>query len=158
MWIGYLIRIPVIISFIAEEMIWVNWMSWLFLFFGILFILLYGIKTKNKYLVFISILVLLIPKLFIFIIPTLLIFIDKFVEYIYKKENHKFIFTIIVLSLILGQGISVGIKTSDSWNRVIENEDCVTVNDEYFLRATKGLNYSYNQISIRERDLCKQKN
>ena len=41
--------------------------------------------------------------------------------------------------------------------RQIEDEDCVTVNDEYFLRATKGLNYTYNQITIEEANLCKLK-
>ena len=157
MWPGYLIRLPVLISPIAEVMIWVNWLSWSFLFFGILFILVYGLKTNNKYLVFISMFVLLIPKLFIFIVPTLLIFIDKFVSFIYTKKNYKFLYTIIIVSLILGQGISVGLNTNQSWNREIENEQCVLVNDEYFLRATKGLNYSYNQLSIKEQDSCKHK-
>ncbi len=156
MWLGYLIRIPVFVSHIAEVMVWVNWMSWLFLFFAILFTLIYGIKTKNKYLIFISMLVLLIPKLFIFIIPTLLVFVDKFVSFIYTKQNHKFVFAIIIVSLILGQGISVGINTHNSWNRIVTDEDCVIVNDEYFLRATKGLNYSYNQIHIRDLKKCKQ--
>ena len=156
MWPGYLVRLPVLISPIAEVMIWVNWLSWSFLFFGILFIFVYGWKTNNKYLVFISSFVLLIPKLFIFIVPTLLIFVDKFVSFIYTKKNHKFIFTIIVLSLILGQGISVGINTHQSWNRIVTDENCVTVNDEYFLRATKGLNYTYNQLSIEAVEKCKQ--
>jgi len=38
------------------------------------------------------------------------------------------------------------------------DENCVTVNDEYFLRATKGLNYSYNQLDIQGVEICKQKN
>jgi len=156
MWPGYLIKIPVLISPIAEVMIWVNWLSWSFLFFGILFIFLYGWKTNNKYLVFISSFVLLIPKLFIFVIPTLLIFVDKFVSFIYTKKNHKFVFTIIVLGLTIGQTINVGVNTYNSWNRTIEDEDCVTVNNEYFLRATKGLNYTYNQISIGAVEKCKQ--
>ena len=98
----------------------------------------------------------MIPKLFIFVIPTLLIFVDKFVSFIYTKENHKFVFTIIVLGLTIGQTINVGVNTYNSWNRTIENEDCVTVNNEYFLRATKGLNYTYNQISMEAVEKCKQ--
>jgi len=85
--------------------------------FGILFIFVYGLKINNKYLVFISSFVLLIPKLFIFVIPTLLIFVDKFVSFIYTKKNHKFVFTIIILGLTIGQTINVGVNTYNSWEQ-----------------------------------------
>ena len=157
LWIGHLLNTPKIISGVIEEMFWTHWFSWLFLFFAIIFILIYSIKKKNYYLAGFTTIILLWPKMFIFIIPNLIVFIDKALDYIQTKPNHKFLFTIIVFSLLLGQTISVGINTSESWNRTIIDENCVTVNDEYFLRATKGLNYSYNQLSIQEQELCKQK-
>jgi hypothetical protein len=101
--------------------------------------------------------ILLIPKLFIFGVPTLIKFVDELIDKIIKIENKKFYLTIIIFALLVGQLGRVGINTYNSWNREVEDQDCVTVNDEYFLRATKGLNYTYNQIDIQERELCKQK-
>jgi len=63
-----------------------------------------------------------------------------------------------VIGLIVGQTTTVAISTYESWNREILDENCVLVNDEYFLRATKGLNYSYNQLDIQGVEICKQKN
>ena len=158
LWAGYLIRMPILISDIAEVMFITHWFSWIFLFYGVLFILILAIKKKDYPNIILATTILLIPKLFIFIIPQLLLLIDKFVDFISKKENNKFIFTIIILGLILGQTISVGYNTSESWNREITDEKCVLVNDEYFLRATKGINYTYNQINTQELKKCKQKN
>jgi hypothetical protein len=157
-WIGHLAHLPILISPIAEMMFWVNWASWLFLFYGIIFIIMLAIKKKNYKELPIPITVLLFPKMFIFVIPQLIKIIDYFVEFISKKENHKFIFTIIVIGLVIGQTTTVAISTYESWNREILDENCVTVNDEYFLRATKGLNYSYNQLDIQGVEICKQKN
>ena len=156
LWAGHLANTPRILSRVVEEMFWTHWFSWLFLFFGVLFILMLSIKNKKYFLTTLTITILLFPKLFVFIIPNLMVIIDNFCEFISNKNNSKFIFTIIVLGLFLGQGISVGINTYESWNRTIEDENCVLVNDEYFLRATKGLNYSYNQLSIGEQEKCKQ--
>ena len=61
-----------------------------------------------------------------------------------------------VLGLTIGQTLNVGLNTYNSWNRTIDDEDCVTVNNEYFLRATKGLNYTYNQLDIGAVEKCKQ--
>jgi len=72
------------------------------------------------------------PKLFVFILPNLMVIIDKFVDFIYTKNNNKFLLTIIVLGLLIGQTTIVIINTSQSWNREIEDEECVLVNDEYF--------------------------
>ena len=157
-WVGHFIHIPVLISPISEEMFWVNWASWLFLFYGIIFIIMLAIKKKNYKELPIPITVLLFPKIFIFVIPQLIKIIDYFVEFISKKENANFIFTIIVIGLVIGQTTTVAISTYESWNRKILDENCVTVNDEYFLRATKGLNYSYNQLDIQGVEICKQKN
>jgi len=157
LWAGHLANTPRILSRVVEEMFWTHWFSWLFLFFGVIFILILSIKNKKYFLTGLTITILLFPKLFVFIIPNLIVIIDKLVQFISHKKNSKFIFTIIVLGLFLGQGISVGINTYESWNRTIEDEDCVLVNDEYFLRATKSLNYSYNQLSIQEQEKCIQK-
>jgi hypothetical protein len=156
LWIGHLLNPPRIISRIVEEMFWTHWASWIFLFFGILFILILSIKHKKRFLTILTLTIMFYPKLFIFILPNLMVIIDKFVDFIYTKNNNKFLLTIIVLGLLIGQTTIVIINTSQSWNREIEDEECVLVNDEYFLRATKGLNYSYNQLSIKELDKCKQ--
>ena len=71
------------------------------------------------------------------------------------KPNSKQIMAIILFALLIGQFIRVGYYTYDSWTREISDENCVTVDDEYFLRATKGLNYTYNQIYITELEKCK---
>ena len=157
-WVGHLANIPTLISPIAEVMFWVNWASWLFLFYGIIFIIIIAIKKRNYKELPIPLIVLFFPKLFIFVIPQLIKIIDLFVDYISKKENAKFIFTIIVIGLIVGQTTTVAISTYNSWDREILDENCVLVNDEYFLRATKGLNYSYNQLDIKGVELCKQNN
>ena len=81
-------------------------------------------------------------------------FIDEIMDKALKDENKKYWITLIMLGLILGQIARVGIYEYNSATRVIENEKCVTVNDEYYLRATKGLNYSYNQLSTEAREKC----
>jgi hypothetical protein len=157
-WIGHLAKLPILISPIAEVMFWVNWASWLFLFYAIIFIIVLALKKKKYLELPLPFLVLFYPKIFIFIIPALIKVIDYFVEFISKKENANFIFTILVIGLMVGQTTSVAISTYNSWNREIVDENCVTVNDEYYLRATKGINYSYNQIDVGDLKICKQKN
>ena len=156
LWPGYLIRIPVFVSTIVEVPFWTHWLGYMLLFPIILSCIISGIKYRDKIKIGSMLFILFFPKLFIFGTPILLKFIDEILDKILKKENTKYIITIIVFALILGQGLRVGINTYNSWTRTIENESCVTVNDEYFLRATKGLNYSYNQISTQEVNLCKQ--
>lgn len=157
MWIGHLPLKPKLWSMIVEEVFWVHWFSFLFLFYIILFIFIKSIKQKNYWVTGLITIIMLAPKLFIFITPLIIKELDKIISFIYTKPNHKFLFTIIVLGLLIGQGIRVGYLTHESWTREIEDEQCVLVNDEYFLRATKGLNYSYNQLSIKELESCKQK-
>jgi hypothetical protein len=157
LWAGYLIRIPVFWSQITEVMFWTHWSSYLLLFPIIILCIMSGIKYKQKTKILSMIFILLIPKLFIFGVPTLIKFVDELIDKILKIENKKFYLTIIIFALLVGQLGRVGIHTYNSWNREVEDQDCVTVNDEYFLRATKGLNYTYNQIDIQEREICKQK-
>lgn len=83
-------------------------------------------------------------------------FVDDVIDKALKDNNKRFFITIIIFSLILGQVLRVGIWEYNSATRTIENENCVTVNDEYFLRATKGLNYSYNQLTTEAVEKCKQ--
>lgn len=156
LWLGHLIRIPILISTIIEEMFWTHWSSYLFLFPLIMLCLISGFKYKDEIKISTMILILFWPKLFIIGIPTLMKFTDELIHKILKVENKKFYLTIIIFALLLGQFLRVGIYEYNSYTRVIEDEKCVTVNDEYFLRATKGLNYTYNQISIQEQEKCKQ--
>jgi len=156
LWIGYLIRIPVILSPIIEVMFWTHWSSYLFLFPLIILCLISGFKYKDEIKITSMILILFWPKLFILGIPTLMNFTDELITKILKIENKKFYLTIIIFALLLGQFLRIGIYEYNSYTRVIEDENCVTVNDEYFLRATKGLNYTYNQIDAEELKKCKQ--
>ena len=156
LWIGYLIRIPVILSPIIEVMFWTHWSSYLFLFPLIILCLISGFKYKDEIKITSMILILFWPKLFILGIPTLMNFTDELITKILRIENKKFYLTIIIFALLLGQFLRIGIYEYNSYTRVIEDENCVTVNDEYFLRATKGLNYTYNQIDAEELKKCKQ--
>ena len=157
LWVGYLIRIPVFWSQITEIMFWTHWSSYLLLFPIMILCIMSGIKYKDKTKIFTMIFILLFPKLFIFGVPILIKFVDELIDKILKVENKKFYLTIIIFALLLGQFLRVGIYEYNSYTRVIEDENCVTVNDEYFLRATKGLNYTYNQIDIGQVEKCKQK-
>jgi hypothetical protein len=157
LWAGYLVRIPVFWHLITEVMFWTHWSSYLLLFPIIILCIMSGIKYKQKTKIISMIFILLFPKLFIFGVPVLIKFVDELIDKIIKIENKKFYLTIIIFALLVGQLGRVGINTYNSWNREVEDQDCVTVNDEYFLRATKGLNYTYNQIDIQEREICKQK-
>lgn len=156
LWIGYLIRIPVLINPIIEVMFWTHWSSYLFLFPLIILCLISGFKYKDEIKITSMILILFWPKLFILGIPTLMKFTDELITKILKVENKKFYLTVIIFALLLGQFLRVGIYEYNSYTRVIENENCVTVNDEYYLRATKGLNYTYNQLNTDEVEKCKQ--
>ena len=157
LWVGYLIRIPVFWSQITEIMFWTHWSSYLLLFPIMILCIMSGIKYKDKTKIFTMIFILLFPKLFIFGVPILIKFVDELIDKILKVENKKFYLTIIIFALLLGQFLRVGIYEYNSYTRIIEDENCVTVNDEYFLRATKGLNYTYNQIDIGQVEKCKQK-
>lgn len=156
MWPGYLIRIPVFSNHIIEAMFWTHWLGYMFLLPIIICCIISGIKYKDKTKILVMLFILFIPKLFILGIPVLLKFIDEIIHKMLAKENTKFLITILIIGLILGQGLRVGIYTHNSWTRTIPDEECVTVDDEYFLRATKGLNYSYNQIYNRSLETCKQ--
>lgn len=157
LWIGHLIKLPVLLNPIIEVMFWTHWSSYLFLFPLIILCLISGFKHKDKIKITTMILILFWPKLFILGIPTLMKFTDKLIDKILNEENKKFYLTIFLFALLLGQFLRVGINEYNSYTRTIEDENCVTVNDEYFLRATKGLNYTYNQIDIEGVKKCKQK-
>jgi hypothetical protein len=155
LWIGYLIRIPMLHNEIVEVMFWTHSLQYMFLFPIIIACIISGLKYKDKIKISTMLFILFFPKLFIFGVPTLLKFIDEILD---KMLTHKkFIITILIIGLLLGQTIRVGLNTYNSWNRTVEDENCVTVNDEYFLRATKGLNYTYNQIDTQEVKSCKIK-
>ena len=156
LWLGHIIRLPMLISKMAEEMFWVHWGSYLFIFPLIILCIMSGIKYKDPIKISTMILILFWPKLFIIGFPTLMKFTDKIIDKALKIENKKFLLTVIIFALILGQFLRVGIYEYNSATRVIENENCVTVNDEYFLRATKGLNYTYNQIDTEAVEKCNQ--
>lgn len=156
MWPGYLIRMPLITNHIVEAVFWTHWLGYMLLLPIIICCIISGIKYKDKTKILAMLFILFIPKLFILGIPVLLKFIDEIIHKMLKKDNMKFLITILIIGLIIGQGLRVGIYTYNSWTRVILDEECVTVNDEYFLRATKSLNYSYNQIYNRSLDTCKQ--
>jgi len=155
LWAGYLIRMPILIDQVAEKMVWTHWASYLFLLPFIILCVVSGIKYKDPVKIFTMFFIMFFPKLFIFGIPVLMKFVDEIIHKALKDENKKFFITIIVFALILGQIARVGIYEYNSITRVIEDENCVTVNDEYFLRATKGLNYTYNQLSKEAVEKCK---
>lgn len=154
LWVGYLIRIPQFFSHITEVMFWANWFSWMFLIPLFILAIIQAYKHKTYFTIIVLGIILFIPKLFIFSTPFLLNFIDGVLTKMLKEENKRFYIYLFVFGLLLGQFIRVGYLTYESWNRQIENENCVTVNDEYFLRATKGLNYTYNQINTDEQQKC----
>lgn len=157
LWAGYLIILPSLYFPIAEQMVWVHWASWLFLFPIILLAIFYSVKYNKRVMAIVLIGVLVVPKLFIFATPFLLKFIDYVLDKVLSDKNKKTMAMVIIFALLLGSFMRVGLNTYNSWARQVEDEDCVTVNDEYFLRATKGLNYTYNQITIEEANLCKLK-
>jgi len=156
-WIGHLKNFPRLISRAVEEMFWTHWASWLIIFPIIILLLYKTIKNKNYIVSTLILIILFFPKLFFIIIPFLIKFIDEILDKMLKIPSKKELIFIIMFALVLGQFIRVGINTYNSWNRTVEDENCVTVNDEYFLRATKGLNYSYNQLSIEDVIKCKTK-
>jgi len=156
LWAGYLIRMPMLIAPIIEQVVWVHWANYLFLLPFILLCIASGIKYKDPIKISTMAFIMIFPKLFILGIPVLMKFVDDVIDKALKDNNKRFFITIIIFSLILGQVLRVGIWEYNSATRTIENENCVTVNDEYFLRATKGLNYSYNQLTTEAVEKCKQ--
>jgi len=158
LWAGYLIMIPRLITPVAEQMVWTHWASYLFLLPFIILCIVSGIKYRDKTKISTMLFIIIFPKLFIFGIPILMKFIDEILHKALKKENLKFYIKLIIFALILGQFLRVGIYEYNSYTRIINDEDCVLVNDEYFLRATKGLNYTYNQLDVEAVEKCKQKN
>ena len=156
LWVGYLIKMPVLIHQIAEQMVWIHWVSWLFVLPFIILCIISGIKYKDNVKISTMLFILFFPKLFIFGVPILLKFIDEIMHKALQDKNKRFLIHIIIFSLIIGQCLRVGIYEYNSATRIIEDENCVTVNDEYFLRVTKGLNYTYNQLSIGAVEKCKQ--
>jgi len=157
LWIGHLGHLPTIYSRVVEEMFWTHWIGWLFLFPIIIMALVQAIKYKNKTSIFLITLILFYPKLFMLIIPILLKFIDEILDKMLLEKNKKFFIMLIICGLIIGQAARVEINTFQSYTRTIEDINCVTVNNEYFLRATKGINYSYNQLDIEGIEQCKNK-
>jgi len=153
-WAGYIIRVPTLIHPIVEIMFWTHWGAYLFLFPLMILCIISGIKYKDPLKIWIMLEILFFPKLFILGVPVLMQFIDGLIDKALKEENAKFIITILIFALIVGQVARVGIAEYGSVTRVIEDENCVTVNDEYFLRATKGLNYTYNQLDTGARLKC----
>lgn len=157
MWIGYLFKTPKLYSTIVEEIFWAHWVSWLFLFPIIILAIMQTIKYRKKINFVMLIGILIIPKLLILVTIILLRFIDGILDKMLLEPNKKQWIALIVFCLLVGQFARVTINTNESWNREITNEQCVTVDDEYFLRATKGLNYTYNQLNTQEVEKCKNK-
>lgn len=157
LWAAYIFIRPVLYSPIAEQMFWVHWASWLFIFPIMLLAIFYSIKYNKKVMAVVLICVLFMPKLFIFAIPFLLKFIDDVLDKMLSDKNKKTMVLVVIFALLVGSFMRVGLNTHNSWTRQVEDIDCVTVNDEYFLRATQGLNYTYNQITNEEVNICKLK-
>jgi len=157
LWAGYLTYTPILIDHIAEKMIWTHWSAYLFLLPFIILCIMSGIKYKDKTKIGAMLFIMTFPKLFIFGVPVLMKFVDEILHKALQKENLRFYIHLIIFALIIGQCLRVGIYEYNSATRVIEDERCVTVNDEYFLRATKGLYYTYNQITIKDVEECKLK-
>jgi hypothetical protein len=150
-WFAYF-RIPVLISPIAEEMWWVQILSWGFItpiFLLSVLISLWAIWNKKdfQHLGFLCLIAFCFPKLWFLAIPMMLKVFDFGLSQFDFKPNYLFWMKIIVFALLLGQVLRVGLNTFEAWNYNTDNTKCFTVNHEYLARV-KGISLNYNQATI----------
>jgi hypothetical protein len=159
-WFGHL-RLPVLISPIAEEMWWVQILSWGFIapiFLLTVAISVWAIKNKKdwQHLGFLCLIAFVFPKLWFLAIPMMLKVFDVGLCQFDFKPNYLFWMKIIVFALLLGQVLRVGLFTFEAWNYNTDNTKCFTVNHEYLARV-KGISLNYNQASIDMYNECLKK-
>jgi hypothetical protein len=159
-WFGHL-RLPVLISPIAEEMWWVQILAWGFItpiFLLSVLISLWAIWSKKdfQHLGFLCLIAFVFPKLWFLAIPMMLKVFDVGLSQFDFKPNYLFWMKIIVFALLLGQVLRVGLFTFEAWNYNTDNTKCFTVNHEYLARV-KGISLNYNQASIYEYNECLKK-
>jgi len=150
-WFGYF-RLPVLISPIAEEMWWVQILSWgfiapIFLLTVVLSVKGVWYKKENWGLAVLVLIAFVFPKLWFLAIPLLLKVFDVGLSLFDWKPNYLFWMKIIIFALLLGQALRVGINTFQAWNYDTNNTKCFLVNHEYLARV-KGISLNYNQASI----------
>jgi hypothetical protein len=156
-WVGHL-RLPVLISPIAEEMWWVQILAWGFItpiFLLAVITSLWAIWNKKdfQHLGFLCLIAFCFPKLWFLAIPMMLKVFDVGLSQFDFKPNYLFWMKIIVFALLLGQVLRVGLFTFEAWNYNTDNTKCFTVNHEYLARV-KGISLNYNQASIDEYNKC----
>lgn len=159
-WFGHL-RLPVLISPIAEEMWWVQILAWGFItpiFLLSVLISLWAIWNKKdwQHLGFLCLIAFCFPKLWFLAIPMMLKVFDTGLSQFDFKPNYLFWMKIIVFALLLGQVLRVGLFTFEAWNYNTDNTKCFTVNHEYLARV-KGISLNYNQASIDMYNECLKK-
>lgn len=159
-WFGHL-RLPVLISPIAEEMWWVQILAWGFItpiFLLAVITSLWAIwnKKENWSLGALTLIAFVFPKLWFLAIPMMLKVFDDGLSLFDWKPNYLFWMKIIVFALILGQVLRVGIYTHEAWNYPITDSNCYLVNHEYLARV-KGISLNYNQASIDMYNECLKK-
>jgi len=159
-WFGHL-RLPVLISPIAEEMWWVQILAWGFItpiFLLAVITSLWAIWNKKdfQHLGFLCLIAFAFPKLWFLAIPMMLKVFDVGLSQFDFKPNYLFWMKIIVFALLLGQVLRVGLFTFEAWNYNTDNTKCFTVNHEYLARV-KGISLNYNQASIYEYNECLKK-
>lgn len=158
-WFGY-VKGPIFLSPIAEEMWWVQIMTWGLLtipFLAGTWVALENvfIKKENKFISLTHLFAFCFSRLWFFAIPSMIKFVDKWIQKISSRPNYKFYMSIIIFALILGQGLRVGLLTYTSWNYG-QDSNCYTVNHEYLARI-QGKSLNYNQASIHEYNKCIEK-
>lgn len=159
-WFAYF-RIPVLISPIAEEMWWVQILSWGFItpiFLLTVVLSAWGVWNKKEHwgLGLLVLLAFAFPKLWFLAVPVLLKVFDRGLSLFEHKPNYLYFMKIIIFALLLGQVLRVGLNTFEAWNYNTDNTKCFTVNHEYLARV-KGISLNYNQASIYEYNECLKK-
>lgn len=159
-WFGHL-RLPVLISPIAEEMWWVQILAWGFItpiFLLAVITSLWAIWNKKdfQHLGFLCLIAFVFPKLWFLAIPMMLKVFDVGLSQFDFKPNYLYWMKIIIFALLLGQVLRVGLFTFEAWNYDTDNTKCFTVNHEYLARV-KGISLNYNQASIDMYNECLKK-